>query len=153
MATKSNYNYQRVYTVPLTNTIILLTSGAAVTWAHHALIIRAKRHAIIGLISTIMLAVLFTALQRFEYINAPFNISDGIYGSCFYVTTGFHGLHVIIGTIALFISLIRLTLNHFTNTRHLGFEAAIWYWHFADVVWLFLFINMYWWRVISKLKN
>jgi cytochrome c oxidase subunit 3 len=133
------------YTVPLTNTIILLTSGAAVTWAHHALIIRAKRHAIVGLILTISLAVLFTALQRFEYINAPFNISDGIYGSCFYVATGFHGLHVIIGTIALFVSLIRLTLNHFTNTRHLGFEAAIWYWHFVDVVWLFLFINLYWW--------
>jgi cytochrome c oxidase subunit 3 len=133
------------YTVPLTNTIILLTSGAAVTWAHHALILRAKRHAVVGLITTILLAILFTALQRFEYINAPFNISDGIYGSCFYVATGFHGLHVIIGTIALFVSLIRLTLNHFTNTRHLGFEAAIWYWHFVDVVWLFLFINLYWW--------
>ena len=129
----------------ITNTIILLTSGAAVTWAHHALILRAKRHAIIGLILTILLAILFTALQRFEYVNAPFNISDGIYGSCFYLATGFHGLHVFIGTIALLVSFIRIILNHFTNKHHFGFEAAIWYWHFVDVVWLFLFINVYWW--------
>ena len=133
------------YTIPLTNTFILLTSGAAVTWSHHALISRAKRHSIIGLVLTIVLAAIFTAFQGFEYVNAPFNISDGIYGSCFYLATGFHGFHVIIGTIALFVSLIRLSLNHYTNTQHLGFESAIWYWHFVDVVWLFLFINIYWW--------
>lgn len=133
------------YTVPLTNTFILLSSGATVTWAHHALLARAKRHTLIALILTLALAVVFTCLQGFEYVNAPFNISDGIYGSCFYMATGFHGFHVFIGTVALFVSFIRIILNHFTNHHHFGFESAIWYWHFVDVVWLFLFINVYWW--------
>jgi cytochrome c oxidase subunit 3 len=133
------------YTIPLTNTFILLTSGATVTWAHHALIARAKKHTIVALIYTLTLATLFTSLQGFEYVNAPFNISDGVYGSCFYMATGFHGFHVFIGTIALFVSFVRTILNHFTNRHHFGFEAAIWYWHFVDVVWLFLFINVYWW--------
>lgn len=133
------------FTIPLTNTFILLTSGAAVTWAHHALKIRAKRHTIIALIFTLVLAILFTYLQIIEYINAPFNISDGIYGSCFYMLTGFHGFHVFVGTVALFCSFIRVILNHFTNTHHIGFESAIWYWHFVDVVWLFLFVIVYWW--------
>jgi cytochrome c oxidase subunit 3 len=135
----------KTFTIPLTNTFLLLTSGAAVTWSHHALILRAKRHSLIGLLFTLFLAILFTFIQGFEYINAPFNISDGVYGSCFYMTTGFHGFHVIIGTLALFVSFIRVILNHFTNKHHFGFEAAIWYWHFVDVVWLFLFINVYWW--------
>jgi cytochrome c oxidase subunit 3 len=133
------------YTIPLTNTFILLTSGATVTWAHHALLVRAKRHTLVALLLTLILAVLFTCLQGFEYINAPFNISDGVYGSCFYLATGFHGFHVFIGTVALFVSFIRIILNHFTNKHHFGFESAIWYWHFVDVVWLFLFINVYWW--------
>jgi len=133
------------YTVPLTNTFFLLTSGATVTWAHHALLARAKKHTIVALIFTLLLATMFTFLQGFEYVNAPFNISDGIYGSCFYLATGFHGFHVFVGTIALFVSFIRIILNHFTNKHHFGFEAAIWYWHFVDVVWLFLFINVYWW--------
>ena len=133
------------YTIPLTNTFILLTSGATVTWAHHALIARAKKHTLIALIFTLILAILFTSLQGLEYVNAPFNISDGVYGSCFYLATGFHGFHVFIGTVALFVSFIRIILNHFTNHHHFGFESAIWYWHFVDVVWLFLFINVYWW--------
>jgi len=133
------------YTIPLTNTFFLLTSGATVTWSHHALLARAKRHTLIALILTLVLAILFTLMQVFEYVNAPFNISDGVYGSCFYMATGFHGFHVIIGTIALYVSFIRIVLNHFTNKHHFGFEAAIWYWHFVDVVWLFLFINVYWW--------
>jgi len=133
------------FTIPLTNTFILLTSGATVTWAHHALLARAKKHTLIALIFTLILAILFTSLQGFEYINAPFNISDGVYGSCFYMATGFHGFHVFIGTIAIFVSFVRIILNHFTNKHHFGFEAAIWYWHFVDVVWLFLFINVYWW--------
>lgn len=133
------------YTVPLTNTFILLSSGATVTWAHHALLARAKRHTLVALIFTLALATIFTCLQGFEYVNAPFNISDGIYGSCFYMATGFHGFHVFIGTIALFVSFVRIILNHFTNHHHFGFESAIWYWHFVDVVWLFLFINVYWW--------
>jgi cytochrome c oxidase subunit 3 len=133
------------YTLPLTNTFFLLTSGASVTWAHHALLVRAKKHSLIGLIITLFLAISFMFLQSVEYINAPFNISDGIYGSCFYMTTGFHGFHVFVGTIALFVSLIRIVLNHFTKEHHFGLESAIWYWHFVDIVWLFLFINVYWW--------
>jgi heme/copper-type cytochrome/quinol oxidase subunit 3 len=133
------------YTIPLTNTFILLSSGATVTWAHHAIILNAKRQTIIGLLYTLILAILFTYFQGLEYVSAPFNISDGIYGSCFYMATGFHGFHVFIGTVALFVSLVRIVLNHFTNTHHFGFEYSIWYWHFVDVVWLFLFINIYWW--------
>jgi cytochrome c oxidase subunit 3 len=133
------------YTIPLTNTFILLSSGATVTWAHHAIILNAKRHTIISLIYTIVLAALFTYFQGLEYVSAPYNISDGIYGSCFYMATGFHGFHVFVGTIALIVSFIRIVLNHSTNTHHFGFESAIWYWHFVDVVWLFLFINIYWW--------
>lgn len=133
------------YTIPLSNTFILLTSGATVTWAHHALLARAKKHTVVALIITISLAAIFTVFQGMEYVNAPFNISDGVYGSCFYMATGFHGFHVFIGTIALFVSLVRIVLNHFTNKHHFGFESAIWYWHFVDVVWLFLFINVYWW--------
>lgn len=133
------------YTIPLTNTFILLSSGATVTWAHHAIILNAKRHTIIALIYTIALAALFTYFQGLEYVSAPFNISDGIYGSCFYMATGFHGFHVFVGTIALIVSFVRIVLNHSTNTHHFGFESAIWYWHFVDVVWLFLFINIYWW--------
>lgn len=133
------------FTIPLTNTFLLLTSGATVTWAHHALLARAKKHTLVALIFTLALAILFTCLQGLEYVNAPFNISDGVYGSCFYMATGFHGFHVFVGTVALFVSFIRIILNHFTNKHHFGFESAIWYWHFVDVVWLFLFINVYWW--------
>jgi cytochrome c oxidase subunit 3 len=133
------------FTIPLTNTFFLLSSGATVTWSHHAIIARAKKHTLFALILTLVLAILFTALQGLEYVNAPFNISDGVYGSCFYMATGFHGFHVFIGTIALLVSLVRIVLNHFTDKHHFGFESAIWYWHFVDVVWLFLFINVYWW--------
>jgi len=133
------------YTVPLTNTFILLTSGATVTWAHHAVIARSKKQTIIALILTLVLATLFTCLQGLEYFSSPFNISDGVYGSVFYMSTGFHGFHVFVGTIALLVSFVRVVLNHFTNNHHFGFESAIWYWHFVDVVWLFLFINVYGW--------
>jgi len=131
--------------IPLTNTIFLLSSGATVTWAHHAIRIRAKNHTVTGLIWTILLATAFTCLQGFEYLNAPFTISDSVFGSCFYMTTGFHGFHVLIGTCCLFVSLVRVVFNHFTSTHHFGFESGIWYWHFVDVVWLFLFIAVYWW--------
>lgn len=133
------------YTIPLTNTVFLLSSGATITWAHHSILIRAKKHTVIALILTVIFATFFTILQYFEYINAPFNISDGIYGSCFFLATGFHGFHVCIGTIAIIVTLFRVILNHFTNKHHFGLEASIWYWHFVDVVWLFLFINVYWW--------
>jgi cytochrome c oxidase subunit 3 len=133
------------YAVPLTNTFFLLSSGATISWAHHAILSRHKKQTIIGLILTLILAFWFTKLQIFEYVNSPFSISDGVYDSCFFLATGFHGFHVFIGTIAILVSLIRVFLNHFTNTHHFGLEAAIWYWHFVDVVWLFLFINVYWW--------
>jgi heme/copper-type cytochrome/quinol oxidase subunit 3 len=105
----------------------------------------AKRSAAIGLILTIVLAVFFTALQVLEYVEAPFSIADGVYGSTFFMATGFHGFHVFIGTCFLTVCLVRLLKNHFTREHHFGFEAAAWYWHFVDVVWLFLFVTIYWW--------
>jgi len=134
--------------VPLLNTIILLSSGATVTWAHHAITTGLRFQAIYALILTIFLAVIFTALQAFEYNEAAFNISDGIYGSSFYLATGFHGFHVIIGTLFLTVCLFRVIKYHFTKTHHFGFEAAAWYWHFVDVVWLFLFVAIYWWGTL-----
>ncbi len=131
--------------IPLLNTILLLSSGAAVTWAHHSLLLGARKNTVIALCITIALAVIFTALQGFEYVSAPFTISDSVYGSTFYMATGFHGFHVLIGTIFLFICLLRLIADHFTIEQHVGFEAAAWYWHFVDVVWLFLFLTIYWW--------
>lgn len=131
--------------VPLLNTIILLSSGATVTWAHYALIEGNRKSCLNALILTLILAILFTGFQGYEYYNAPFTISDGVYGSCFYFGTGFHGLHVIVGTIFLIVCLIRIINYHFTNTHHVGFESAILYWHFVDIVWLFLFISIYWW--------
>lgn len=131
--------------VPLLNTVILLSSGATVTWSHHAILAGAKRSAELGLSFTIVLALVFTGLQYFEYVYAPFGISDGVYGATFFMATGFHGLHVLVGTTFLFICLIRLNRNHFTINHHFGFEAAAWYWHFVDVVWLFLFVTIYWW--------
>lgn len=131
--------------VPLLNTALLLTSGATVTWAHHAIVCGAKKSAQTALVLTITLATVFTALQVFEYVNSPFSISDGVYGSTFFMATGFHGFHVFIGTCFLTVCLFRLTLNHFTREHHFGFEAAAWYWHFVDVVWLFLFVTVYWW--------
>jgi len=131
--------------IPLLNTILLLSSGASVTWAHHSIILGSKYQACLSLICTIFLAVIFTLLQYLEYLTAPFNISDSVYGAVFYMATGFHGFHVFVGTLFLFICFIRLYLNHFTQEHHFGFEAAAWYWHFVDVVWLFLFITIYWW--------
>jgi heme/copper-type cytochrome/quinol oxidase subunit 3 len=131
--------------VPLLNTLILLLSGATVTWAHHEILAGRKEQAQIGLALTLILAITFTAFQAYEYIEASFNISDGVYGSTFFMATGFHGFHVIIGTIFLTVCFIRLSKNHFTKIHHFGFEAAAWYWHFVDVVWLFLFVTIYWW--------
>lgn len=131
--------------IPLLNTLILLTSGLTVTWAHHRLIENNFNQSIQGLILTVLLGIYFRILQGYEYIEAPFCISDAIYGSSFFIATGFHGIHVIIGTTFLLICLIRHTKNHFSSIHHFGFEAAAWYWHFVDVVWLFLYISIYWW--------
>jgi cytochrome c oxidase subunit 3 len=131
--------------IPLLNTVLLLSSGATVTWAHHSILNGKKKSSIIALIFTVILAVAFTALQGYEYVSAPFTISDSVYGASFYMATGFHGFHVFIGTCFLSVCLGRLFLDHFTKQHHFGFEAAAWYWHFVDVVWLFLFISIYWW--------
>lgn len=131
--------------IPLFNTVLLLTSGATVTLCHHFIILGLKKNAQSYLFNTIIFAIFFTLLQWFEYTSAPFSISDSVYGSVFYMATGFHGFHVFVGTCFLAVCLYRLSLNHFTVQHHFGFEAAAWYWHFVDVVWLFLFLTIYWW--------
>nr|YP_010579342.1 cytochrome c oxidase subunit III [Charybdis annulata]UBD09507.1 cytochrome c oxidase subunit III [Charybdis annulata] len=133
------------FQIPLLNTTILLSSGATVTWAHHAIMESNHSQAIQSLGLTIILGFYFTALQAFEYIEAPFTIADSVFGSTFFVATGFHGLHVIIGTSFLLICFFRLFFCHFSSNHHVGFEAAAWYWHFVDVVWLFLYVFIYWW--------
>lgn len=133
------------FAIPLLNTIILLSSGAFITWAHHALIKGDRSSAIWGSIYTVLLAILFTGLQYVEYKQAPFTIADSVYGTTFFASTGLHGLHVIVGTIFIVVALIRIVSYHSTNNHHLGFESSILYWHFVDVVWLFLFISVYWW--------
>ncbi len=131
--------------LPLLNTLILLTSGTTVTWAHHALIEGDREGLKKGLWLTVVLGALFTLCQIYEYSHAAFGFSGNIYGATFYMATGFHGAHVLIGTIFLAICLWRAYQNHFTPKQHLGFEFAAWYWHFVDVVWLFLFAAIYVW--------
>lgn len=131
--------------LPYLNTLILLTSGTTVTWAHHAIREGNQKDAVRGLLLTVVLGLCFTAVQAYEYMHAHFGLSDGIYGSTFYLATGFHGLHVLIGTIFLIVCLFRTMAGQFTADRHFGLEAAAWYWHFVDVVWLFLFVCVYWW--------
>ncbi len=131
--------------LPLVNTLILLLSGVTVTWAHHALLKNDRRGLILGLVCTVALGLLFTACQVFEYGHAAFNYSGHIYGATFFMATGFHGAHVVIGTIFLFVCLMRALRGHFSPEQHFGFEAAAWYWHFVDVVWLFLFAAIYVW--------
>ncbi len=129
--------------LPLVNTLILLLSGTTVTWAHHALLENNRKGLIQGLALTVILGVLFTALQAYEYGHAAFKFGGHIYGATFFMATGFHGAHVIIGTIFLAVCLYRAMKGHFSPKQHFGFEAAAWYWHFVDVVWLFLFICIY----------
>jgi len=133
------------WNVPYVNTAILLTSGMSLTYAHHAILLNKFKLAFYWLLITIFLGIIFTTCQIFEYLQAPFSINDSAYGSVFFMATGFHGLHVLVGTIFLIVCLFRLSKNHFTVERHLGFECAAWYWHFVDVVWLFLFTTIYWW--------
>jgi cytochrome c oxidase subunit III len=131
--------------LPLLGTLVLLTSGTTVTWAHHALIENDRRGVKLGLIFTIALGALFTVLQVYEYSHATFGFKGHIYGATFFMATGFHGVHVVIGTLFLAICLWRVNLGHFKPAQHLGFEFAAWYWHFVDVVWLFLFAAIYVW--------
>ncbi|GAA4108142.1 cytochrome c oxidase subunit 3 [Aminobacter aganoensis] len=135
--------------LPLYNTIILLLSGTAVTWAHHALLHDDRKGLVNGLALTVGLGVLFSFVQAYEYIHAPFAFKDSIYGATFFMATGFHGFHVIIGTIFLLVCLFRAMAGGFTSKQHFGFEAAAWYWHFVDVVWLFLFTAIYIWGSVG----
>jgi len=130
---------------PLLNTFILLCSGTTVTWAHHSLIHGDREGLKKGLWCTILLGLLFTSIQAYEYIHAPFAFKGNIFGATFFMATGFHGAHVIIGTIFLTVCLVRSYKGEFTPKHHFGFEAAAWYWHFVDVVWLFLFVSIYVW--------
>nr|ASW34661.1 cytochrome c oxidase subunit III [Quedenfeldtia trachyblepharus] len=133
------------FEVPLLNTAVLLASGVTITWAHHAIMSGKRKEALQALTLTIALGMYFTLLQAMEYLETPFTISDSAYGTTFFVATGFHGLHVMIGTTFLLVCLLRHIKFHFTTSHHFGFEAAAWYWHFVDVVWLFLYISIYWW--------
>ena len=131
--------------LPLFNTLLLLCSGTTVTWAHHALLEGNREGLKWGLVLTILLGATFTLVQAIEYSHAGFAYSGNIYGATFFMATGFHGFHVLIGTIFLITCLVRAQMGQFTPTKHLGFEFAAWYWHFVDVVWLFLFASIYVW--------
>ncbi len=130
--------------LPAINTLILLTSGATLTWAHWGLMKNKRQQLTIGLVLTILLGVSFLLLQAHEYAEAAFTIKTGIYGTTFFMLTGFHGLHVTMGAIMLTIILLRVMKGHFDDKHHFAFEAVAWYWHFVDVVWLFLFVFVYW---------
>lgn len=142
------FTHMGAWGLPAINTMILLTSGGTVTWAHHALKAGHRGQLIAGLFLTVALGFLFIALQAIEYMHAftelNLNLGSGIYGSTFFMLTGFHGLHVTIGAIILTVVLFRCISGHFTPNRHFAFEAAAWYWHFVDVVWLGLFVFVYW---------
>jgi cytochrome c oxidase subunit 3 len=135
--------------LPLLNTLLLLTSGTTVTWAHHALLHDDRKSVKNALLLTILLGALFTCVQVYEYAHAPFAFKGSIYGATFFMATGFHGFHVLVGTIFLTVCLFRVMAGHFKPAQHLGFEFAAWYWHFVDVVWLFLFACIYVWASIG----
>jgi cytochrome c oxidase subunit 3 len=133
------------FEVPLWNTIILLNSGGMITLAHQLFIVQEKQAALYAFELTIILALFFTLFQLIEYFSAPFNLSDSVYGSTFYLATGFHGFHVIVGTIFILVAFIRYYFDHFSAKNQIGLEIAAWYWHFVDVIWLFLFLVVYFW--------
>lgn len=133
------------WSLPFLNTVILLTSGATVTLAHHALLEGNRKSLLWALAITILLGLSFTCVQAYEYWHAPFSFTDGIYPTTFFMATGFHGFHVQVGTIFLIVCFVRAWKGHFKPDHHFGFEAAAWYWHFVDVIWLFLFTSVYWW--------
>ncbi len=142
------------FQLPLMNTLILLLSGTTITWAHHALIHDDRRHLIMGLGLTVLLGMMFTTFQAVEYSEAPFKFAGGgIYSSVFFLATGFHGFHVIVGTVFLIVCWFRARAGQFSRERHFGFEAAAWYWHFVDVVWLFLFVAIYLWGAGSAVAE
>lgn len=131
--------------IPILNTIILLSSGISITWAHNSLLNNNYDQSVQGIFLTIFLGIYFTLLQLYEYLESFFSISDSIYGSIFFISTGFHGFHVIVGTIFIVITFIRFVKLHFSYSHYIGFESASLYWHFVDLVWLFLYVSVYWW--------
>lgn len=135
----------RVYSVPLLNTVILLSSGVSITWSHHALLINDYNGILISLILTVVLGAYFLMLQYEEYIETSFSITDGIYGRTFFMATGFHGVHVMVGSLIIAYVIILAISGILVYNHHFSFEATAWYWHFVDVVWLFLYISIYWW--------
>ncbi|WP_028454960.1 cytochrome c oxidase subunit 3 [Chitinilyticum litopenaei] len=146
--TSTSYTPMGALGIPAINTAILLTSGATLTWAHWGLVRGRRLQLICGLVATIYLAALFLALQAYEYhhgfLDLNLTLASGAYGATFYLLTGFHGLHVFVGTLMLCVMLARASQGHFSEKQHFGFEAAAWYWHFVDVVWLLLFVVVYW---------
>nr|YP_010981219.1 cytochrome c oxidase subunit III [Exoristobia philippinensis]WOE90349.1 cytochrome c oxidase subunit III [Exoristobia philippinensis] len=133
------------YSIPLLNTMILLSSGVSITWCHYSILKSSYKDSMISLFITIFLGVVFTLFQLMEYMECSFTFSDSVYGSIFFMSTGFHGLHVLIGTLFLLVNFFRLINLNFSKIHHIGFEMAAWYWHFVDVVWLFLYILVYFW--------
>nr|YP_010736915.1 cytochrome c oxidase subunit III [Idioscopus ventrispinus]WEP24802.1 cytochrome c oxidase subunit III [Idioscopus ventrispinus] len=131
--------------IPMLNTMILLSSGVSMTWAHNSILNNNYTQTMKSMMITTILGLYFSLLQLYEYMESPFSIADSIYGSTFFMGTGFHGIHVIIGTTFIIIIMIRVKNLHMSNMHHIGFELSAWYWHFVDVVWLFLYITMYWW--------
>nr|QKW88333.1 cytochrome c oxidase subunit III [Trichagalma acutissimae] len=134
------------YEIPFLNTVILMSSGVSITWSHHCLLYSEKMKSMMGLFITIMLGLLFSLIQMYEYNQSSFCINDSIYGSMFFMTTGFHGFHVIIGSIFLLVMFLRMMYSHFSSHHHFGFEAAAWYWHFVDTIWIIVFTMIYWWN-------
>ncbi|MCW5588730.1 MAG: cytochrome c oxidase subunit 3 [Legionellales bacterium] len=142
------HSVMEAWGLPAINTLLLLSSGVTITWAHWSLLANKRKQLIIGMICTVLLGVCFLALQAHEYDIAytekALTLHSGIFGTTFFLLTGFHGLHVTIGTIMLIVITIRCMRGHFDEHNHFGFEAVSWYWHFVDVVWLGLFIFVYW---------
>nr|ABW20544.1 cytochrome c oxidase subunit III [Bothriometopus macrocnemis] len=129
---------------PTLNSILLLSSGVSITWAHHSILESNLSEAKMGLVYTVFLGIMFSMIQLIEYYECSFTIADSPFGSMFFLATGFHGIHVLVGTIFIIISFVRLLNNQFSKNHHVGFEMSCWYWHFVDVVWLFLFVRVYW---------
>ena len=134
------------YNIPLLNTLILLSSGISITWSHFIILKNNYNQRKNSILITIILGIYFSLLQFIEYNESSFSISDSVFGRTFFLITGFHGIHVIIGTIFILITFIRLYNYQFSKIHHFGFEARSWYWHFVDVIWLFVYISIYWWR-------
>jgi len=139
------------FDLPFMMTMILLLSGCTVTWAHHAILENNRKDMIMGLGLTVVLGFIFLCFQVYEYTHVTFGFTEGVFPSTFFMATGFHGFHVFVGAVFLFVCWIRARKGHFDQENHFGFEAAAWYWHFVDVVWLFLFVAIYWWGATGQM--